>query len=164
MTEKIVGPGKNRMIRRVLRLAGIALCAFLIFRFVFRPMFISGASMLPAYPERGFIFCFAPAFAFSRPERGDVCVFSFAGERIMLLKRILAFENETVEFRDGVLYVNGRVQAEPYVKLRGEPWNMAPVTVAQGKVFVLGDNRSMSREAHKGGEIDLKRLRGKPLW
>ena len=150
--------------RRLLRILCIAAGAFLLFRYVFRPMFISGGSMLPAYPEHGFIFCFAPAFAFSPPERGEVCVFSFAGERIMLLKRVLAFENETVEFRDGVLYVDGHVQEEPYVKLRGEPWNMAPVKVAPGKVFVLGDNRSMPRSAHKGGEIDLKRLRGKPLW
>ena len=65
--------------------------------------------------------------------------------------------------RNGVLFVNGRALDEPYVKY-GCNWNMNRCEVPKGKIFVLGDNRSMPMHNHMGGLIDQSRLAGVPIW
>jgi len=77
----------------------------------------------------------------------------------MLLKRIIALEGETVEFRKGILYVNGDLVEEPYVRHRSD-WNLPPRTVASDHVYVIGDNRGKSMDRHRFGEIDMNRIVG----
>ena len=154
---------KNRKVRRILRLILIAAAAWLFFSRVCRPMVLSGRSMLPSFPEHGFVFCWCPAYWFSEPERGDAAVFSVGGDRLSVLKRILAFEGETVECRAGEFYINGEKLSEPYVKYRSADWEIRPFRVAEGCVYIMGDNRSMPLEEHMAGETAKRRLVGKPL-
>ena len=77
----------------------------------------------------------------------------------MLLKRIVALEGETVEFRKGLLYVNGNVISEPYVQFTSD-WDLPPRVIAPGHVYVVGDNRGTSMDHHRFGEIDMKRIVG----
>lgn len=154
---------KNRKVRGLLRLILIAAAAWLFFSRVCRPMILSGRSMTPAFPERGFVFCWYPAYWFSAPKRGDAAVFFVGGERMAVLKRILAFEGETVECRAGEFYVNGEKLSEPYVKYRSPDWTIRPFRVAEGCVYVMGDNRSMPLAEHMAGETAIRRLAGKPL-
>ena len=153
-----------RLTRRfLLRLAAVALTAFLVCRFVLRPSVVSGESMAPTYSSYGFNFCRLLAFRHREPRRGEVVVLRWGGERWMLLKRVLAFPGETVEFRGGVLYIDGRPLDEPYVKFPSD-WDSPPKTVPEGRIFVMGDNRSMPMRNHVGGLIARSRLVGKPLW
>ena len=117
--------------------------------------------MEPTYPRRGVNAVARWRFWFRGPRRGEVVVLRWRG-RTTLLKRVLAFAGETVEFRDGVCYVDGAPLDEPWVVLRGD-WNLPPRTVAPGRIYVMGDNRSMDADAHVGGEISLSRLIGGPL-
>lgn len=87
----------------------------------------------------------------------------FSGEKIMLLKRIIALEGEKVEFRNGALYINDKSIYEPYVKYPCD-WNLAPRIVEKGKVYVVGDNRSMHIDLHDFGQVSISRIVGKPLW
>ena len=73
--------------------------------------------------------------------RFEVVAVRFAGKRVMLLKRIVAFAGETVEFQDGKLYINGREINEPYVTYRSN-WNLPERTVKPGKVYVHGWKQS----------------------
>jgi hypothetical protein len=59
--------------------------------------------------------------------------------------------------------MNGKALDEPYVK-NGCDWNMSRREVPKGKIFVLGDNRSMPMTEHMGGMIDQSRLAGIPIW
>ena len=59
--------------------------------------------------------------------------------------------------------MNGNALDEPYVKL-GCDWNFSRREVPAGKIFVLGDNRSMPLQNHMGGMIDKSRLAGVPIW
>ena len=68
-----------------------------------------------------------------------------------------------VEIRNGVLYINGKELDEPYVKYDCD-WNLSLREVPKGKIFVLGDNRSMPIREHVGGMIDRDRLAGIPVW
>lgn len=154
---------ENRRLIRLIRLILIAMAAWLFFSRVCRPMILSGRSMLPAYPERGLVFCWYPSYWFSEPARGDAAVFFVGGDRVAVLKRVLAFEGELVECRAGDFYINGKKLSEPYVKYKSADWEIRPFRVAEGCFYVMGDNRSMPLEEHMAGEVAKRRLAGKPL-
>ena len=82
---------------------------------------------------------------------------------MLLLKRIVAFEGETVEFHNGDLYIDGKLLDEPYVKYVSD-WNLPPRKVKKGNVYVVGDNRSMPIEQHQFGQVAKDRIYGAPLW
>ena len=88
------------------RVAFVAAAAFLVVRFVLTPSLVRGESMEPTYPRRGVNAVARWRFWFRGPRRGEVVVLRWRG-RTTLLKRVLAFAGETVEFRDGVCYVDG---------------------------------------------------------
>lgn len=77
----------------------------------------------------------------------------------MLLKRVVALQGETVEFRQGELYVNGKLLEEPYVLYRSD-WELPPRAIALGHVYVVGDNRGTPMAQHKFGEINMDRIVG----
>jgi signal peptidase I len=77
----------------------------------------------------------------------------------MLLKRIVALQGETIEFRKGLLYVNGNLIEEPYIHHRFE-WELPPRKVAPGHVYVVGDNRETPMGRHRFGEINMNRIVG----
>ena len=145
------------------RIALTALSAYLFFKYVCIPLQIHGASMAPTYAERGFNFCWRPSYLFAKPQRGDVVAVRLAGPQVMYLKRIVAFEGETGEFKAGKLLVDGLVLDEPYVKKPCD-WNLPQRTVAPGKIYVIGDNRSVPMDSHVFGQTDRARIMGKLLW
>ena len=77
----------------------------------------------------------------------------------MLLKRVVALQGETIEFRNGMLYVNGNSIEEPYVRHRSG-WELPLRTVAPGHVYVVGDNRGTPMTQHRFGEVDMNRIVG----
>lgn len=87
----------------------------------------------------------------------------FAGNKVMLLKRLVALEGEGVEFRDGRLFVDGREIDEPYVRYPCN-WNLPPRRVKRDCVYVVGDNRSSPMENHVFGQASIRRVIGGPLW
>lgn len=147
----------------ILRLLIVIAVAYIFFGFICLPMYIKGASMSPTYPDRGIMFCWTPSSWFGSPKRGDVVIMKYGEKGVMILKRVVALEGDTVEFRDGALYVNGKPVSEPYVKGKSD-WNLPERTVEKGFIYVVGDNRSMPMEAHVFGQIRLKYLKGVPLW
>ncbi len=163
-SSTFVRPKKQQDWRVVaIRIGAIATATVLVCLFILRPMVINGESMMPTYSSRGFTFAFLPYFKIYQPERKQIVILKHAGFNTFLLKRVLAFPGETVEIRNGVLYVNGSALDEPYVKL-GCDWNFSRREVPAGKIFVLGDNRSMPLQNHMGGMIDKSRLAGVPIW
>jgi signal peptidase I len=149
--------------RFLIRVFFVALFASLFFGYVCIPIRIQGASMEPTYRNGGFNFCWKLHDLFSRTKRHDVVAVRFAGNRVMLLKRVVALEGEQVEFRDGRLFINGQALDEPYVVYPCN-WNLPPRHVEKDSVYVIGDNRSMPIENHYFGQTSVKRLIGVPLW
>jgi signal peptidase I len=149
--------------RYLLRVAVIAITAFIIFKFVFIPFCIQGENMAPTYVTGSFNFCFALRYLFSKPAPPDVVTVRMARQKIMLLKRVVATEGQSVEFREGNLFVDGKKVNEPYVAGKSD-WNIPPAIVKPGHVYVVGDNRSMSARGHTFGQTPLTRIAGEPLW
>ncbi len=119
--------------------------------------------MEPTYHDGGINFCWKLRYLFSDPARFDVVAIRFSDHRRMLLKRVVAFQGEVVEFRQGKLFIEGKAIDEPYVRYPCD-WNLSPRRVEKGCVYVIGDNRSMPMEEHLFGQTRLERIIGSPLW
>lgn len=130
--------------------------------FFFMPCFINGDSMQPAYDSTGFNFCNKMRYKKTPATYQDIVILRYAG-RIYYLKRVVGMPDDIIEFRNGILFRNGLKITEDYVKLPCD-WNMEPVKVRKGMVFVVGDNRSMPMEQHQFGMISQHRIAGAPLW
>ena len=150
--------------RFFIRIACLAGATFLVCRFIITPAWTNGGSMLPTYREHQFLPVLRCKYWFAKPKRGDVVMVRFLGNRVMLLKRIVALEGQTVEFRDGVLYVDGEESPEAWNHLTPCAWTLPPRTVPPGNVYVIGDNRSMPINDHHFGHVIAKRIVGAPLW
>ena len=87
----------------------------------------------------------------------------FAGNKAMLLKRVVALEGERVEFRHGKLFVDEKEIDEPYIRYLCV-WELPPRKVEKDCVYVVGDNRDMPIEDHLFGQASMKRMVGVPLW
>lgn len=146
-----------------LRMAKLCLLLFVIiflfFRFVIGYSFVSGVSMRETLQNGDLVF-------YTRinrvVERGSIIAVSLpSGERYV--KRVVAVGGDTVDLRDGVLYVNDIPETGAYV--RGETWpeNGAfayPLTVEEGDLFVLGDNREESIDSRFFGAISQRQISG----
>ena len=146
----------------LLRLLVLILTTVLLFTQVLIPLRIDGQSMEPTY-SNGFNLCWRGRYLFASPQRGDVVAIRFAGNRVLLLKRIVALAGDTVAFNNGALLVNGEKVQEPYVQFRSD-WNLEPRTVEPGKVYVVGDNRGVPMNRHHFGQVDEQRIVGGLLW
>jgi signal peptidase I len=111
----------------------------------------------------GFNLCFRLRYVFSEPERRDIVAIRLAGEKVILLKRVVAMEGDVVEFRNGSLYVNEAKTVETFVRYPSN-WNLPPREVDKDHVYVVGDNRSVPIDVHQFGQTPVERIIGGPLW
>jgi signal peptidase I len=110
-----------------------------------------------------FNFCFRLRYIFSKPERHDVVTIRLAGEKVILLKRVVALEGDVVEFQNGALFVNEKKIDEMYVRYPSG-WSLSPRKVDKNHVYVVGDNRGVPINVHQFGQTSIDRIIGGPLW
>ena len=106
------------------------------------------------------------AYLFSDPKRGDIIVFPFPDdEKVDFIKRIIGLPGETIEGKNGYVYINGKKLVEKYVtSLLDE--DFGPYTVPKDSYFMMGDNRSISDDARYWDNKFVKRskIMGKALF
>ncbi len=93
------------------------------------------------------------------PRRGDVVVADRPGNEVSLIKRVVALPGETVEVRGGHTFINGEQIEEPWVTNFGGP-SYPPTVVPPDHVFILGDNRSNSRDSRAIGPVPVDSIKG----
>ena len=98
-----------------IRLGITVVAAVIVFKFLLVPCVISGASMEPTVHSSGFTFCWRGSYWFKQPRRGDIVIIKY-DNNIYFLKRIVGLPGETVSFRNGKLFIDGKELDEPYVK------------------------------------------------
>ena len=147
----------------LIRVACVGLFAYLMFGHVLTPFRIKGYSMEPTYQNGEVNFCWRFRYLFLKPQRGDVVVVRLAGQKVMLLKRVVALEGDEVQFRNGKLLINGKEIDEPYLRYLSN-WNLPSRHVEPNSAYVVGDNRDGPIENHFFGQTSILRILGGPLW
>lgn len=154
-------PSFNR--KFIFRVCIVGIVAFIFFGYICIPIRIQGHSMEPTYRDGTFNFCFTLKYHFFKPQRFDVVFIRFSGKKVMLLKRLIAFEGETVEIRKGLLYINGQLIDEPHIIQKGD-WILPERQVEKNHVYVIGDNRTVPMAQHDFGQVSIQRIIGVPVW
>src|SRR6266481_792957 len=90
--------------------------ALVIIVFLYQPVKVEGTSMAPLLSDQERIFINKFVYRFEPIQRGDVVVFWYPLDHSKsFIKRVIALPGETVEIRQGTVYVDGRIVPEPYV-------------------------------------------------
>ncbi|MCE5235979.1 MAG: signal peptidase I [Clostridiaceae bacterium] len=134
--------------------------------FVFEPIRVDGPSMEPTLFNDEQMFVEKCSYWFRTPERGEIVIVYYPGYTIPAVKRVIALPGETVAVTDGAVYINGEKLDESaywdgYV-LDG----IWPFTVPEGSIFVMGDNRNVSKDSRnllEVGPIPYYRIVGRAL-
>lgn len=173
----------------VLFIIALVLAIFLQAFFI-RPFMIPSPSMEPTLMEGDRVLVDRISLHFRTPNRGEVIVFRFnpndsanwtqggnpisrsldllaevlnithQGE-LPFIKRVVGVAGDTVEMRDGQLYVNGEIDTHDYQYIKDTSngkWN-----VPEGTVMVMGDNRSNSNDSRRWGFVPYKAIMGKAI-
>ncbi|HYZ11623.1 MAG TPA: signal peptidase I [Actinomycetota bacterium] len=177
-------------------LPGLIIIAFalalLIKTFLIQAFFIPSGSMVPTLRVGDRVLVNKLVYDFGEPQRGDVIVFEnptlreedrnvfqavwdwlvegfgFSADPTRdFIKRVVGVPGDTVEMKNGKVYVNGKLTSEPYLSNRGAQ-DYPPTQVKPDHVFVMGDNRPNSQDSRSAlGQIPMDKIVGKAfvlLW
>lgn len=164
------------------------LVATLVNTLLFSISNVRETSMEPTLVEGDVMLLNRLTYAFSEPESGDIIVMiesaevdmSFVGRvkrmysdlfnklkgvevKDRLVKRIVGVAGDELDIREGRLYINGEIEsfAEIDVDTPTRNYFDFPIVVPEGQIFVLGDNRPVSRDSRAFGFVDLEQVEGK---
>lgn len=149
----------------------------LVFVFFFRLNGVEGSSMYPTLVNGDYL-VLESNFLYRTPKQGDIVVLNtppFSEREELIVKRVIAVGGQTVDidFDAGIVYVDGQPLEEDYIF---EPTHLSfdsfgkamdyPVTVPEGSLFVMGDNRNHSEDSRFAdvGCVDNDAVLGKVLF
>jgi len=145
----------------------LAVLAALIAAFFVRLPQVTGLSMEPYIRSGEYVLINTFAYRLGAPRRSEIVAFRHEGDtRAVFLKRVVGLPGDRIRIDRGQVYVNGRKLDEPYVA-HGDDRSFPEVTVPNGSVYVLGDNRAQSEDSRLFGPVADDRLIGRAvagLW
>lgn len=98
------------------------------------------------------------------PRRGSLVSFASPTQpHSVFLKRVVAVAGDTVEMRNGFLYVNDTLVSESYAPRSTRIPTLAPRALRSGELFVLGDNRDLSEDSRDFGPVPTGSVVGQPV-
>lgn len=158
-----VTSGARRAAREIAETIIIAIIlAFLVRGFVVETFVVIGPSMEPTLHDMERLFVNKVVYRIHPPGRGDIIVFGYPRDPSRdFIKRVIGLPGETVELRDGRVYVDGKFIPEKTVVFPDHQSTYGPVKVPEGQIFVLGDNRRNSEDSRYFGFVPFANIRGK---
>ncbi len=182
------GRRRGGVLREIVETALIALVIFMAVRLLVLNFRVDGSSMFPNLHDGDMLLVNRNAYEsfdlytlvdwipgvdhaeakefspFSDPQRGDVIVFDPpVNSTKPYIKRIIGLPGETVEIRDGNVYIDGDLLEESYIEsgITECARECTPWQVPEGHVFVLGDNRQNSSDSRVFGPVPIESVEGK---
>lgn len=157
-----------QQVRENVQIIAIALALALLIRvFIAEPRYIPSDSMFPTLTIGDRVVVEKISYLLKPPTPGEIIVFDPPPQLQMqgytkdqaFIKRIIATSGQIVQIQNGRVYIDGQPLAELYI---AEPPNyqMAPVRVPEGQLFVMGDNRNNSNDSHVWGFLPKPNIIG----
>ena len=143
-----------------------------LFIFVGKPFTVSGQSMYPTLHNNDRMFM----SKLGDINRFDVVVLQAPDQDKEYIKRVIGMPGDTIEIKEGKLYINGKVVEQPFINTEAlakqtvfmDDFTLESLTgeskVPEGKYFVLGDNRGVSKDSRMIGFIDRSAIEGKAVF
>lgn len=163
------GKNKNEFMSWLVAILFGIVISFICREFLFSPIVVKGASMVPTYENKDVII----VSKISEINRFDHIVFKSPVEDEYYIKRVIGLPGDTVEMKEDILIVNGVEYEEPYVNRETDnPFQRRVTenftledytgekTVPEGYLFVLGDNRLTSFDSRHYGLISIDAVLG----
>lgn len=148
-----------------------AVLTLIIRAFVIQAFKIPSGSMIPTLLIGDKLFVNKFIYRFEPPKRGDIIVFKYPKDpKKDFIKRLVAWGGETVEIRDGKIYVDDKVLDDPetfgkFYYINHDPYGgpNEKITVPPDSYYVLGDNSGNSTDSRFWGFVPKKSVLGKAL-
>jgi signal peptidase I len=155
--------GTKNVIEWVVVIASALLVAFLIKTFLLQAFYIPSPSMIPTLQVDDRVLVNKLSYDLHGVHRGDIVVFRSPqeGPEKDLIKRVIGLPGDTVESRDGHIFLNGQQLAETYLAEGVQTAPFLPILINPGHVFVMGDNRPNSSDSRVFGQIEESRIIGR---
>lgn len=156
-------------------IAGALIITVLVRAFVGEAYIIPTGSMLDTIQLDDRVWGEKLSYKFREPEQGEIIMFATpTGEGYTLVKRVIAVGGQTVDLVDGHVVVDGETLDEPYTGGK-ESWPLAeqlagvgpltyPYTVPEGHVWVMGDNRTNSRDSRYFGPVSVDAVQARAVF
>ncbi len=135
--------------------------ALLINLFLAQATKVYGQSMEPNLHTNERLIVEKVSYKFHSPQRDDIVVIKVqSASKELLIKRIIGLPGETVEVKNGTVFINGQPLDEPYLA-RQTLGRYGPLQVPADYVFVMGDNRNASNDSRSFGPVAFDQIVGK---
>lgn len=138
------------------------LVAVFVIVFLYQPVKVEGSSMQPGLQNSDRLFVNKFIFDFGKIHRGDIVVLhSPLNPKVNLIKRVIALPGDRLNIVNGHVYLNGKLQKEPFVpqKYRDHTTLMVGV-LPPHEYFVMGDHRCISEDSRDFGPVSRKEIYG----
>lgn len=159
---------RSEILDWILHIAIAVVIGFLIVTFVGQRTIVFDISMQPTLVEGDNLLVEKLGHRFGWLQRGDIIVYKPVGRDIQLIKRLIAVEGDRVEVKDGKVYVNGELYLIGLPEEPETPYGKKPeytnLTVPEGMVYALGDNRQFSDDSTENGPIDKDCITGRAIF
>ncbi len=150
-----------------------ALAIFVVvYLFLFQPNQVKGSSMYPTFKDGEYIFTDKISYRMGLPKRGDVVVFkSPRNSDVDFIKRIIGLPGETLKISGGKVFINdsslnesGYLDPSIYTGPESYLNDDTPITIPEGRYFVMGDNRPHSSDSRDFGPVAPNEFVGKVFF
>lgn len=161
--EQAPGAVPTAVLKVITTIMLLILTAFCAVNFLAMQVPIVSASMSPALSSGETVLSASALYAFTDPQRFDICTFR-AGDRVYV-KRIIGLPGETVQIKDGVVYIDGQVLENDIADEKAISPGLAAegVTLGSDEYFMLGDNRNNSEDSRSVsiGKVSRSQILGR---
>ena len=130
--------------------------------FLAQATIVYGQSMEPNLYEQQRLIIDKVSYRFYPPGRNDIVVIAMPDMEEMLVKRVIGLPGETVEVRNGIVYVNNEPLPEPFPHDL-DYQSMPPTILGPLNYFVMGDNRDNSNDSRSFGPVQRENILGR-VW
>ncbi|WLV24932.1 signal peptidase I [Aciduricibacillus chroicocephali] len=149
--------------------------AYIINHFLLAPYVVKGESMHPNLQEENKL-VINKLSQFSHYKRFDIIVFNAPDEDARYVKRIIGLPGDTIVMKNDILYINGKAYDESYLQSPSQKaglsytgdFTLEELTgyekVPKGSLFVLGDNRAVSKDSRYFGLLSKNKIIGKAVF